>query len=136
MPLLSWDFNITDENKKTLALVNKNFTGIAREIFTDTSQYLVDLPADTNLTAAKKSIVIGCAVSIDCDYFSKLSGGPGLFPFFFYSTFPSGDSSSTSEPLDGAGPDTSPMNQSPFIPDSKPEDDIFSQWKDFLDDDD
>jgi len=87
MPLLSWDFNITDEKKKTLALVNKNFTGIAREIFTDTSQYLVDLPADTNLTAAKKSIVIGCAVSIDCDYFSKLSGGPGLFPFFFIQHF-------------------------------------------------
>eukprot|EP00181_Compsopogon_caeruleus_P003821 CAMPEP_0184690410 /NCGR_PEP_ID=MMETSP0312-20130426/31212_1 /TAXON_ID=31354 /ORGANISM="Compsopogon coeruleus, Strain SAG 36.94" /LENGTH=431 /DNA_ID=CAMNT_0027147901 /DNA_START=4150 /DNA_END=5445 /DNA_ORIENTATION=- len=52
---LAVDFNMEDENGRLLASVNKDFTGLARELFTDARQYVVrmtpelDLFSDSNL---------------------------------------------------------------------------------------
>lgn len=93
---------MNDENYGLLATVNKNFTGFAREIFTDTSQYVLrmgqesdeyinpfhgpnmSLPWSRDLTVDEKAIALACAVSIDFDYFSRHSGQGGIpIPFFF-----------------------------------------------------
>ena len=41
MGLLAWDFNITDAHGQTLASINRNFAGLARELFTDTGHYVL-----------------------------------------------------------------------------------------------
>lgn len=39
--LLAWNFYVTDANGATVASVNRNFSGLARELFTDTGQYVL-----------------------------------------------------------------------------------------------
>ncbi|ORY88769.1 Scramblase-domain-containing protein [Leucosporidium creatinivorum] len=38
---LSWDFVVEDEHGKPVGSINRNFAGFARELFTDTGQYVV-----------------------------------------------------------------------------------------------
>lgn len=102
-PWLSWDFIMNDEEGRALACVNKNFVGFGREIFTDTSQYIirmgniassmisssgVPLIEDSlkKLTVDERAVALAAAISIDFDYFSRHSGHGGipllyLFPF-------------------------------------------------------
>lgn len=98
-PLLSWDFNVTSEDGSILASINKNFMGFAREIFTDTSHYVVRFESLSGLSAddikahgrklseEEKLVVLATAISIDFDYFSRSSGSGGIFgwmPFGFW----------------------------------------------------
>ncbi|KAL3899936.1 MAG: hypothetical protein SGCHY_001702, partial [Lobulomycetales sp.] len=46
--MLSWDFSVLDEHEKKFASINRNFSGLARELFTDTGQYVVRF-SDTDL---------------------------------------------------------------------------------------
>jgi uncharacterized protein YxjI len=90
-PWLSWDFHCKDENGKDLAVVNKNFLGFGREIFTDTSHYVIRYDSlkglsdeevekhGRSLTFHERAIVLAAAISIDFDYFSRSSGSGGLF---------------------------------------------------------
>lgn len=48
---LGIDFEMKTEDGKTLARVNKDFTGFAREIFTDARQYVIRLDASHNMTS-------------------------------------------------------------------------------------
>lgn len=86
-PFLGWDFNLTDENGGTLGNVSRNFVGFAREIFTDTGEYVLRMDAvDGNsrgMTLDERAVTLACAVSIDFDYFSRHSshGGGGFMPF-------------------------------------------------------
>lgn len=48
---LGVDFEMKTEEGKTLARVNKDFTGFAREIFTDARQYVIRLDASHNMTS-------------------------------------------------------------------------------------
>jgi hypothetical protein len=88
---------MTDERQQILAAVNKNFAGFAREIFTDTSQYMIRFDSLSGmaqeqmehkgraLNLDERAVVLATAISIDFDYFSRHSGGHGLmgwFPFF------------------------------------------------------
>uniref|UniRef100_A0A7S1EU82 Phospholipid scramblase n=1 Tax=Timspurckia oligopyrenoides TaxID=708627 RepID=A0A7S1EU82_9RHOD len=155
--LLAWDFNLESETGSRIASINKDFTGLAREIFTDARQYVIRLdpsfgieslpdgndpsstpvplsasatqnatnshpsagqpaplvaqnetPAATDvsdLTLAQRAVVLGCAVSIDFDYFSLHSGsgaiGPGI-PFIM--PIPGGGGGASEQPsTDGAG---------------------------------
>lgn len=41
--LLAWDFNMVNEKQEVVASVNKNFTNLAREIFTDANSYVIRL---------------------------------------------------------------------------------------------
>ena len=100
-PFLSWDFTLRSENNDTIGSVNRNFSGFAREIFTDTGVYALRMDsaaqstalesADgseldryerdaTAMTLDQRAVMLATAVSIDFDYFSRHSGvGHGGF---------------------------------------------------------
>ncbi|KAI8639275.1 Scramblase-domain-containing protein [Parasitella parasitica] len=86
-PFLGWDFNLQDEHGGTLGNVSRNFVGFAREIFTDTGEYVLRMDAvDGNsrgMTLDERAVTLACAVSIDFDYFSRHSthGSGGFMPF-------------------------------------------------------
>ncbi|KAI7864715.1 Scramblase-domain-containing protein [Mucor mucedo] len=86
-PFLGWDFNLTDEHGGALGNVSRNFVGFAREIFTDTGEYVLRMDAvDGNsrgMTLDERAVTLACAISIDFDYFSRHSshGGGGFLPF-------------------------------------------------------
>lgn len=37
-PFLAWEFQLTDANGQTLALIDRNFQGFAKELFTDAGE--------------------------------------------------------------------------------------------------
>lgn len=104
-PFLSVDFDMRDEDGKKMASVNKDFTGFAREIFTDARQYVlrmdpsIGLESDGDLIRhnttvdlqqelysefkvghKERAVILAAAIAIDFDYFSvhSRSGiGPG-----------------------------------------------------------
>ncbi|KAI8987389.1 Scramblase-domain-containing protein [Mycotypha africana] len=76
-PFLGWDFNLQDEDGKTLGNVSRNFVGFAREIFTDSGQYVLRMDAADSgargMTLDERAVTLACAISIDFDYFSRHS---------------------------------------------------------------
>jgi len=38
---LAWEFEVTDENSRTLALIDRNFSGFGVELFTDAGKYVI-----------------------------------------------------------------------------------------------
>ncbi|KAF7723208.1 hypothetical protein EC973_002283 [Apophysomyces ossiformis] len=110
-PTLGWDFNLEDENGGVLGNVSRNFVGFAREIFTDTGEYVLRMDAvegnSRGMTLDERAVTLACAVSIDFDYFSRHSshshGGIIPFPFFGFggereSPSPTNESPSQQEP--------------------------------------
>ncbi|KAL1932970.1 hypothetical protein VTP01DRAFT_8648 [Rhizomucor pusillus] len=89
-PFLGWDFYLQDEDGGVLGNVSRNFTGFAREIFTDTGQYVLRMDAvegnKRGLTLDERAVTLACAISIDFDYFSRHSqhGGGGFMPIPFF----------------------------------------------------
>ncbi|KAK9475227.1 Scramblase-domain-containing protein [Dipodascopsis tothii] len=96
-PFLAFDFNIRDEESKSLGSVNRNWVGLGRELFTDTGVYILQLepskvdeltgetvPVQTakRMSYDERAVVLGAAISIDFDYFSRKSRGGGGFLFF------------------------------------------------------
>ncbi|KAJ1652408.1 hypothetical protein IWQ61_007255 [Dispira simplex] len=123
---LTWDFDLVDEQERRVSSINRNFSGFAREIFTDTGQYVVRLDAadgtHRGLTLDERAIALACAVTIDVDYFSRHSshhsGGIFPFPMIFPSYGSSGpaaeDPSATSSgPASTSAPDNSSTPDSP-----------------------
>lgn len=94
-PFLSFDFPVTNESGEVIASVDRNWVGLGREFFTDTGVYIIRMdPASFEgmgglypavagpLTLDQRAVLLGNAVSIDFDYFSRHSrGGGGLFTF-------------------------------------------------------
>ncbi|KAI7902800.1 Scramblase-domain-containing protein [Cokeromyces recurvatus] len=86
-PFLGWDFALRDEHGGTLGNVSRNFVGFAREIFTDTGEYVLRMDAvdghSRGMTLDERAVTLACAISIDFDYFSRHSthGGGGFLPF-------------------------------------------------------
>ncbi|KAG0948732.1 hypothetical protein G6F64_001867 [Rhizopus arrhizus] len=86
-PFLGWDFNLQDEKGGVLGNVNRNFVGFAREIFTDTGEYVLRMDAvegnSRGMSLDERAVTLACAISIDFDYFSRHSshGGGGFMPF-------------------------------------------------------
>ncbi|KAL1918383.1 uncharacterized protein VTP21DRAFT_3043 [Calcarisporiella thermophila] len=82
-PPLSWDFEMKNENNECVALINKNFRGFGREIFTDTSQFVLRMDAVSEhghtLSLAERTVALACAINIDIDFFSRHSSGSGGF---------------------------------------------------------
>ena len=74
-PLLSWDFRAKGQEQEELAFISKQLTGLAREIFTDTSVYSLEMSSD--LLYAERAVSLAAAICIDFDYFSRLSGSGG-----------------------------------------------------------
>lgn len=84
---LAQEFEVRDESGAQIARVDRNFTGFAREIFTDARQYVVHFdpePGRPPLTFDQRAVSLALAVSIDFDYFSLHSGGPGLFSLLLF----------------------------------------------------
>ncbi|KAJ1972970.1 hypothetical protein H4R35_004383 [Dimargaris xerosporica] len=122
---LTWDFDMVDDQGHLISSVNRNFSGFAREIFTDTGQYVLRMDAaaaalTTNpepqptraLTLDERAVALACAVTIDIDYFSRHSshGSGGLMPFpIFFPGYgappePSETASASQSPEPGHGP--------------------------------
>ncbi|KAL0079441.1 Scramblase-domain-containing protein [Phycomyces blakesleeanus] len=86
-PFLGWDFTLQDQNGGTLGNVSRNFVGFAREIFTDSGQYVLRMDAmedsSRGMTLDERAVTLACAISIDFDYFSRHSshGSGGFLPF-------------------------------------------------------
>ncbi|KAF4555120.1 Scramblase-like protein [Elsinoe fawcettii] len=103
-PFLSWDFHLESSSGATIGSVNRNFSGFAREILTDTGVYALRMdsvaspvsssgvseparPSDKAveimsepLTLDQRAVMLATAVSIDFDYFSRHSGYVGGMP--------------------------------------------------------
>jgi len=78
---LTWDFEIVDKVNRVISTVNRNFGGFAREIFTDSGQYVCRFQQESSsLTLDQRAIVLACAINIDVDYFSRHSGNGGFLP--------------------------------------------------------
>lgn len=95
-PFLSFQFPVDNEKQETMGAIDRNWTGIGRELFTDTGVYFLrfspDRIAETLLDPSKRVsrrplslseriVMLGTSISVDFDYFSRHSSGPhgGLF---------------------------------------------------------
>lgn len=91
-PFLSWDFSLHDRENRTLGTINRNFSGLAREIFTDTGVYVLRMSGleeageSEGLSLDERAVSLAAAVTIDFDFFSRHSGsgGGGFLPFFWF----------------------------------------------------
>ena len=72
---------VQDARGRVLGTISRNFTNFAREIFTDTGQYVVNFGANT--TMQQRAVIFGTAISIDVDYFSRHSEHHGGAGFMF-----------------------------------------------------
>jgi hypothetical protein len=66
---LTWDFPLKDENGEK-GRISRNFSGIAREIFTDTGVYCIE---SESLELYQRAVMLACAMNADIDYFSRHS---------------------------------------------------------------
>ncbi|SGZ52332.1 CIC11C00000003627 [Sungouiella intermedia] len=97
-PFLSFDFPVRNAEGDVIASVDRNWVGLGRELFTDTGIYIIRMdPASFAglgdlylsvagpLTLDQRAVLLGNAVSIDFDYFSRHSRqGGGFFSFGGY----------------------------------------------------
>ncbi|GEQ68154.1 hypothetical protein JCM33374_g1821 [Metschnikowia sp. JCM 33374] len=94
-PFLAFDFPVRNEQGDVIASVDRNWVGLGRELFTDSGVYIVRMdPASFEglgglyptvagpLTLDQRAILLGNAVSIDFDYFSRHSRQGGGFLSF------------------------------------------------------
>lgn len=97
-PFLAFDFPVRNEDGDVIASVDRNWVGLGRELFSDTGIYIIRMdPASFAglgnlyptvagpLTLDQRAVLLGNAVSIDFDYFSRHSrAGGGFFSFGSY----------------------------------------------------
>ncbi|KAJ3137029.1 hypothetical protein HK101_003923 [Irineochytrium annulatum] len=76
-PFLAWDFEVVGRDKERVGRVDRRFGGFAREIFTDTGAYMVEMDG---VGLAERAVLLACAMNIDVDYFSRHSGGGAFLP--------------------------------------------------------
>lgn len=90
-PPLSFEFPVCNEHGEVIAGVDRRWVGIGRELFTDTGMYVVRFDSEQSLEGVyegqprskrvldldERAVVLANAVSIDFDYFSRHSRGPG-----------------------------------------------------------
>lgn len=111
-PFLSWDFALRSADSRLIGSVNRDFSGFAREIFTDTGVYALRMdsaalaeeqarrggvPSESQgsaslyddkaagMTLDQRAVMLATAVTVDFDYFSRHSsaGGMGFMPMWF-----------------------------------------------------
>lgn len=92
-PFLSFDFPVKNEKGQVIASIDRNWVGLGREMFTDTGVYILRFDrasfegmeqyygeiGDSGVTMDQRAVILSCFTSIDFDYFSRHSGGHGLF---------------------------------------------------------
>lgn len=83
-PFLSFAFPIKNQDGMIIGSVDRNWVGLAREMFTDTGVYVVRMDAPSlnevgyqgssaPLSLEQRAVALATAVSIDFDYFSRHS---------------------------------------------------------------
>ncbi|GME95841.1 hypothetical protein B5S28_g4268 [[Candida] boidinii] len=104
-PFLSWEFPIFNNENKIIGSISKNFVGLMREFFTDTNLYVLRMDPSSfaneelqqyyyginnnkgfsgkTMTIDERAVMLANAISIDFDYFSRHSRGPGGGLFLF-----------------------------------------------------
>ncbi|KAI8381257.1 Scramblase-domain-containing protein [Radiomyces spectabilis] len=145
-PFLGWDFYLQDEQGGLLGNVSRNFVGFARELFTDTGQYVLRMDAvegnARGMTLDERAVTLACAISIDFDYFSRHSshGGGGFLPFPFFgfgggeregeagTPEDQGAPGASNEPSAGPSNVNIPPNESPSPFNEPPRDDYGDGW--------
>jgi hypothetical protein len=83
-PSFSHDFSIADEEGSTIGAVDRNWSGLAREMFTDTNVYILRMDpwafqsvkqyyseVQGAMTLDQRAVLLANTISIDFDYFSK-----------------------------------------------------------------
>lgn len=110
-PVLSWNFSLRSADDRLVGSVNRNFSGLAREIFTDMGVYALRMDSAalakdkeqnstsqpsqrlvtetdqaTGMTLNQRALMLATAVSIDFDYFSIHSslGNAELLPWYWF----------------------------------------------------
>lgn len=125
-PFLSWDFSLMSEDGRRIGSVNRNFSGFARELFTDTGVYALRMDAaglvepgqtpsqDGNqvvpydeshpgMTLDQRAIMLATAVSIDFDYFSRHSSNHSGLPIMWPLWLPGGGGGAAAGEAGAAG---------------------------------
>ena len=129
-PFLSWDFTLLSEDKRLIGSVNRNFSGFAREIFTDTGVYALRMDAaglaaepshlisktgvrakntitesTPGMTLDQRAVMLATAVSIDFDCFSRHSSSTSLgwMPMWFPMGGGAADAGGTAESAGAVG---------------------------------
>ncbi|KAI4163624.1 MAG: hypothetical protein LQ342_002658 [Letrouitia transgressa] len=128
-PFLSWDFSLLSSDSRLIGSVNRNFSGFAREIFTDTGVYVLRMDAaglaqeprhlishtgynsevateKSGMTLDQRAVVLATAVSVDFDYFSRHSGstgGMGMWPVWLPWGGGAAEGAAAGEAAEGAG---------------------------------
>ncbi|KAI8822532.1 Scramblase-domain-containing protein [Fimicolochytrium jonesii] len=109
---LAWDFQIRAADGSVMAAVNRNFSGFAREIFTDTGAYAIHMDDATHthdgLSLDVRALLLSCAINIDIDYFSRHSGhGAGFMPIPMFGGYGNSESGNQSNaPVPSNMPDS------------------------------
>lgn len=94
-PFLSFDFPVKNAAGEVVASIDRNWVGLGREMFTDTGVYILRYDPKSfegmetaygtiskqGITLDQRAVILSCFTSIDFDYFSRHSGGHGLFSF-------------------------------------------------------
>lgn len=96
-PFLSFSFPVMNEHGHVIGAIDRNWVGLGRELFTDTGVYILRMDPSSfkglensypnisgPLTLDQRAVMLGTAVSIDFDYFSRHSNRGGLFGFYDY----------------------------------------------------
>ncbi|CCH42090.1 Phospholipid scramblase 2 [Wickerhamomyces ciferrii] len=94
---LAFDFPVRDSEGRVIGAVDRNWVGIGREMFTDTGVYIIRMDPQSfagmgelypevagPLTLDQRAVLLGNAISVDFDYFSRHSNRGGLFSFGDY----------------------------------------------------
>lgn len=128
-PFLSWDFSLLSSDSRLIGSVNRNFSGFAREIFTDTGVYILRMDAaglaqeprhlishtgynsevtteKSGMTLDQRAVMMATAVSVDFDYFSRHSGsagGMGMWPMWLPWGGGAAEGAAAGEAAEGAG---------------------------------
>ncbi|EFR00879.1 scramblase [Nannizzia gypsea CBS 118893] len=121
-PFLSWDFSVRSAESQILGSVNRNFAGFAREIFTDTGVYALRMDSAgmaeamqsknaeplkstpvPSMTLDQRAVLLATAVTIDFDYFSRHSSGPGIVPIPLFGLGEGGAGAAAGTVAGGAG---------------------------------
>ncbi|HOY39977.1 MAG TPA: LURP-one-related family protein [Bacteroidales bacterium] len=61
---IGWSFEITDPDGAVLGAINKQWSGLAKELFTTADNYNVTITQQVN-SANRRALIVTCAITID-----------------------------------------------------------------------
>jgi uncharacterized protein YxjI len=65
-----WTFSIRDNGDNEVARITKKWTGMLKEFFMDSDNFMVEF-GSKSWTAAQRATILGAAISIDFDFFEN-----------------------------------------------------------------